>query len=52
MLNGFDGEGNTLDIYLPEWFPKYKAMAERKIYLTQMRNRYKKLFELEDLSNK
>jgi hypothetical protein len=52
VLDGFDRDGNASNIYLPEWFPKYKAMAERKIYLNRMRIRYKELFELEDLSNK
>ena len=51
VLDGFDRDGNPLDIFLPEWFPKYKAMAERKIYLNRMRIRYKELFEL-DPSNK
>lgn len=52
VLDGFDGDGNASRIFLPEWFPKYRAMAERKIYLNRMRIRYKELFELEDLSNK
>ena len=51
VLDGFDERGNPLDIYLPEWVPKYKAMAERKIYLNQMRIRYKELFDSDDLSS-
>jgi hypothetical protein len=48
VLDGFDRDGNSLDIFLPRWFPKYKAMAERKIYLNRIRIRYKELFECED----
>jgi len=48
ILDGFDRDGNPLDIILPTWFPKYKAMVERKIYLNRMRIRYMELFELDD----
>ena len=51
MLEGFDADGNLLVIILPEWRPKYKAMAERKIHLNQMRLRYRELFELDDPLN-
>ena len=27
VLDGFDRDGNPLNIFLSEWFPKYKAMA-------------------------
>lgn len=50
VLNGFDGRGNSVSIYLPTWLPKYKAVAERKIHLNRMRILYKELFEPDDLS--
>jgi hypothetical protein len=48
VLDGFDECGNPLDIYLPRWVPKYKAIAERKIYLNRLRIRYKELFESDE----
>jgi ABC1 atypical kinase-like domain len=49
LLEGLDENGNLSVIFLPKWLPKYKATAERKIYLDRMRVRYREQFELDDL---
>ena len=36
ILEGLDKNGNLSMIFLPEWLPKYKTIAERKIYLNRM----------------
>jgi tRNA A-37 threonylcarbamoyl transferase component Bud32 len=49
VLEGLDQNGIVSIISLPGWLPKYKAMAERKIYLNRMRLQYRELFEPDDL---
>ena len=51
VLKGLDEDGNLSVIVLPQWLPKYKAIAERKIHLNRMRLRYRELFELDDPLN-